>query len=65
MFMGLETRSGRPEKLTAGIDCTNISVLPVYISRISILIFLVIEAQLVPKSAWRRSQLISSKPVSG
>lgn len=45
--------------LTAGIDCTHISVLPEYISKISILIFLVIEnAFYVPRS--RRDSEYSS-----
>jgi hypothetical protein len=44
---GLETRSGkvgRTEELTAGADCTKLLALPIYTSRISILIFLVIKA---------------------
>jgi len=45
MFMGLDTRSRRPEKLTARIDCTKILALPVHTSKISILIFLVIEGK--------------------
>jgi hypothetical protein len=50
---GLETRSVRREKLTAGIDCTKILALPVHTSKISILIFLVIKA----KKAERKKKL--------
>lgn len=50
---GLETRSVRREKLTAGIDCTKILALPVHTSKISTLIFLAIKA----KKAERKKKL--------